>query len=136
MSGRTDLATMLTATLPAPWKVIDHLDSPDIAKPSVMTWVQSVEPSPANLGHWHWSIKVLVMLPKQTGADTELEAGLEEVLEAIDLWDYPINWTSASYSVYAETYPAYEVVCEMHTRREYPDDNPAPADSPTTLEEQ
>lgn len=124
MSGRTELAAMLTATLPSTWKVIDHIDEPVLSKPSVMTWVQTVVPAASNMGNWHWTIKTLVMLPKQTGADTELEDGLVEVLEAIDLWDYPIYWTSATYMTYAEKYPAYEVTCEMLTARKYPGDNP------------
>lgn len=125
MSGRTELAAHLTDVLPSTWRVIDHDDSPTITRTTVMTWVQSIEHS-TTLGHWRWSINVLVMIPKQTGGDNDLEDALEEVLEAIDLWDYPIDWRTAEYSVYAETYPAYKVTCEMHTKREYPEDNPTP----------
>lgn len=126
MSARSDIADHLQEALPDTWTVLDHDTSPVIARTTVMVWAQTVEHSPANLGHWRWVISIVVMVPKQTGGDVDLEDALEEVLEALDLWDYPLNWTGAEYSVYDERYPAYKVTAELYTRREYPGDEPEP----------
>lgn len=129
MSARTDLAEHLRSVLPDTWRVVDHDADPAIAKPTVMVWVERAVIGVTNRFRMY-TINVVLMTPKQTAADDDLEAGLEEVLEAIDLWDYPINWRTAEYSIYAEKYPAYKVACEAHTRREYPSDTREPDPDP------
>jgi hypothetical protein len=130
VSARTDIAEHLTEVLPDTMTVIDHDADPVIAKTTVMVWAQTVEHSAANLGHWRWVMTIVVMIPKQVLGDDDLEGALEEVLEALDLWDYPLVWQSAEYSVYAERYPAYKITAEMFTKREYPGDAPAPEPEP------
>jgi hypothetical protein len=118
VSGRTDLAVELKAKLPTTWRFIDHADNPAIDRLTVMTYVDKVEAG-ATKGFRKYTVKTVVMTPKQTGGDTELEDAMEEVLEVIDLWDYPSVWTSADYAVYADTYPSYLITTELHTRRVY-----------------
>jgi hypothetical protein len=130
VSGRTDLAEHLATVLPVGWSVIDHDANPTIATTTVMTYVQRVEAGVTPVFRLY-TVTALVMTPKQTGHDTDLEAALEEVLEAIDLWDYPANWRTAEYVTYADTYPAYRVTVELHTRRHYPGDpEPEPEAEP------
>lgn len=121
MSARTDLAAMLEATFPD-WRVIDHDERPTINTLTAMVYVQRVEPSVIPAADRKYTLAVLVMSPKQTGADDELDAALEDVLEAVQTWDYPTVWVGAERVVYADTYEAYQVTYELHTQYVIPDD--------------
>lgn len=122
MSGRTEMAAHLTEVLPDDWRVIDHDTDVTLSgsAPAVVTYIETVERG-VTRGFRKYTVTVLVLVPKQTGESDDLEAALEEVLEALDLWDYPADWTTAERATYLERYPAYKVTTEMHVRREYPE---------------
>lgn len=120
MSGRTDLAGHLTTALPD-FTVIDHDAEPTLSKITVMVYTERLE-SGVTVAFRRYDIVALVMTPKQTSGDLSLEDALEEVLEAIDLWDFPITWREVERVTYADTYPGFKVTCEMHVKREYPTD--------------
>jgi hypothetical protein len=134
VSGRTDLAIWLESVLPDTWTVIDHDANPVLSKPTVMTYVDRVEAG-VTRSFRLYRVTVIVMLPKQAGADSELEDAMEEVLEAVDLWDYPCTWSAAEYSVFAETYPAYKISTEMNVKRLYDEDQPVPDPDPALQED-
>lgn len=129
-TGRTALAAHLKDVLPDTWRVVDHDDDVVLSGPypCVMTYTERIERG-VTRAYRNYFVTVVVMVARQTEENTDLEAALEEVLEAMDLWDFPADWEVAERSVFDDRYPAYKVTTTMNVRRVYPGDDgfpPAP----------
>lgn len=119
MSVRTELEAYLKSKVPSTWKVLEY-GSPTIAKPTLMLYVEKVEPGELlstttyNTNH---TLTLLLLTAKQTGngAQPELETNLNVVLKALDEHDL-LAWTAAENAVYLDTYPAYKITISIITQ--------------------
>jgi hypothetical protein len=124
---------MLREVLPDTWTVLDHDSSPVLSQMTVVTYVDMVEAG-VTRAFRKYVVVAIVMSPKQIGSDLELEDAMEEVLEAIDLWDYPCVWIEAQLATYNDQYPCYKITTEMHVKRVYAEDEVLLADEQTEPE--
>ncbi|WP_263732560.1 hypothetical protein [Cellulomonas sp. SG140] len=116
MSTRTDLAAYLQAHLPTTWTFYDRALDPTISRTTVMTYIETLEPDPGP-ERVKVTCQVLVLTPKQTGGEADLEAALDQVLAVIDTHN-TATWMKAQASVYADTYPCYRVDVAWYETKE------------------
>lgn len=123
MSERTRLLEQLVETLPDTWHLAggDFTPGYTITRPTVYAVTARVEPSELNGAQRRYEVDVVVAVPKQIDADDDLDAALEEVLEAIDESEV-YTWTAAERVVLDEKWPAFRVATTVHIRREFPTD--------------
>ena len=116
MGARSELVTLLEATLPADIDVIAYAHNIDAPTNStVMVRVDSVAPGPSGWVRLYTFGLVLIAAKTTHGpADDELDGLLEDVLAALSSNALPngVTWTAANRAAYGEpdpTNPAYEV---------------------------
>lgn len=124
MSERTRLVEHLRTRLPSSWHVPggDFPEGYVLTRTTVYAVTSRVEPSTLNGAQRVYTVDVVVGVSKQKNADDELDAALEEVLEAIDLVD-AYEWTTAERVVLDDKWPAFRVATTVHIRREFPDES-------------
>lgn len=111
----------LNATAPDGVQVEPYARGLDnVARPVVMVRVDAVAPA-RNVaqGQRRYGCAVLVVVPTTDPgpADDELDALLEDVLEAIELAP-KLDWTEAKRATLDDTWPAYEVTVNITTTTE------------------
>lgn len=118
---RVDVAELLTAALPATWRVDDtvhDLDGLEPDQPVVMVGTASLTPH-AVIGLRTYALRVLLVEPSTDpgDADDALDSRLDVLLDALD--DIPLlAWTNAERATFADSWPAYEVTVTVTANKE------------------
>lgn len=111
---RSAVATVLTAALGDTATVMPYARQVDtISRRTVMLRIDRVNREPrAPLAERRYTFALVLLTPLTTPtgpADDDLDAFLDDVLDAIDAAQHLPSWTEARRAVYDERLPAYEV---------------------------
>lgn len=118
---RSEVASVLTAALPADIRIIPYARSLDAAGATgtVMIRIDEVNPSANPQALREYVFALILVVPQTTTADDDLDALLEDVLHALESRDVPngIVWTHAARATFEEKFPAYQVDLTVHFAR-------------------
>lgn len=120
MNGRQYLDQVLTAGLPAGWRVIPFDDNPTTSGLTVMFHRASARALPqAPNGTWESTMTLYVLTPQQVGepALDALDDALDVVLMVLDGVD-GLTWSEARYTTLADTYPTFQITAQVRTKKE------------------
>lgn len=113
-AARQYLADALKAALPE-FAVIPWLRTVDgVAKPTLIVTREHVAHATSAKGVRDNAMKVLVVDPRQTNGEDQLDASLDVVLAALDVMP-DIAWTDATRAVLDEKWPTYSITLTLTT---------------------
>lgn len=119
VSIRAEFAEAIREALPDDLDVIDHAKSLDAIAAPVLMLERTVVAKPANaMGGYLTTFVVHVISPVigRDTADDALDDALDVALVALDRITF-CNWTTATRSVFLESYPSYQIQVQTVTEK-------------------
>lgn len=119
MTARSELAAILTAGVPADWRIVPYDEAPVIDRPTLIVYRESVEQGATFAVQQH-VMKVHVLHPAQVAprSSDEVDTMLDVVLGILDDSEI-LTWSRATFGVFNETYLQFEISIEMTTRKDF-----------------
>ena len=116
-TGRSEVINLLKASLPSTVDVIEYQQNVEnISKQTLMVVTKDINPTDLHLT-WRYGFDLYVMTPlTKTGtSDDELDAFLEDVLDALEGSEIPNNvtWQSATRASFEGKFPAFTVAIQV-----------------------